>query len=290
VAVVLATRRSPLALAQTELVADDLRASGEEVSLLPITTTGDRWSATGGEVPGKGVFVKELEQALLDGAADLAVHSAKDVPADLPEGLALLGVGARADARDVVVGAPGGLLGLPLGARIATGSPRRAAQIAEARPDLAVVDIRGNVGTRITKLRDGHADALVLAAAGLERLQRDDVARAPLPVQLCTPAPGQGYLALEGRVDDGRVAGLLARITADADRTCLDIERGVLSALGGGCRTAVGAYCEPTAAGLWRLTVYERREGSALGSRVQVEGGEPGALIREATAAVRAAA
>ena len=287
-AIVLATRRSALALAQAELVAGRLRAEGHEVDLLPLTTTGDRWSASGesGD-PDKGMFVKELEQALLDGRADLAVHSAKDLPEELPADLALLGVSERADARDVVVGAPGGVLGLPPGARVATGSPRRAAQIAEVRPDVAIVDIRGNVPTRLDKLAAGAADALVLAAAGLDRLGRADVRRAALPVDICTPAPGQGYLALEGRVDDTHAAEVAAALTSEIDRVCLDAERAVLRAVGGGCRSALGAHCAPLEGGEYALRVYLREEGRRLGERAAVDGGDPADLAVSAVAQLR---
>ena len=256
-----------------------------DVELLPLTTAGDRWSADGDAAPpDKGMFVKELERALLDGAADLAVHSAKDIPAEMPDGLGLVGISPRADARDVVVGAPGGLLALPPGARVGTGSPRRAAQIEEARPDIEIVDIRGNVPTRLEKLASGSADALVIAAAGLDRLGRDDVARAPLPVDLSTPAPGQGYLALQGRLDDREMTDLGAALTDDVDRACLEAERAVLVAVGGGCRSAVGAHCAPLADGGYSLAVYVRHEGASVGVRTVVEGQIATALAAEAIA------
>lgn len=285
-AIVLATRRSELAVAQTTLVADRIRALGYDVELLPLTTTGDRWSANGDSAaPDKGMFVKELERALLDGQAHLAVHSAKDIPAEMPDGLGLLGVPPRADARDVVIGAPGGVLALPPGARVATGSPRRAAQIEEARPDLEIVDIRGNVPTRLRKLADGAADALVIAAAGLDRLGLDDVARAPLPVELSTPAPGQGYLALQGRLDDPKAAELGESLSTAEDRACLEAERAVLIAVGGGCQSAVGAYCAalPDDGG-YSLTVYVRPDGTTIGVRAAVEGDDAEVLAAEAVA------
>ncbi|MBJ7457195.1 MAG: hydroxymethylbilane synthase, partial [Thermoleophilia bacterium] len=248
---VLATRRSPLALAQTEFVAAALTAAGHEVELLPLTTTGDRWSASGtGAAPDKGLFVKELEEALLDGRAHLAVHSAKDLPGELPAGLAVLAVPAREDARDVLVGPPGGLAGLPAGATVATGSPRRAAQVLAARPDLRVVPIRGNVGTRLDKLARGDADALVIAAAGLRRLGLTPDGTTPLPVEISTPAPGQGLLALQGRADDPETAAAVAVLDDPAAHACLRAERALLAALGGGCLQPVGAYCAPHGEGL----------------------------------------
>ncbi len=168
-------------------------------------------------MPDKGLFVKELEEALRDGRAHLAVHSAKDLPGELPAGLAILAVPPREDPRDVVVGPFGGLGGLTAGATVATGSARRAAQILEARPDLDIVPIRGNVGTRLEKLEAGHADAIILAAAGLRRLGLDPEGAAPLPVDVSTPAPGQGLLAVEGRDDDPDLARAVAALD-DAGR------------------------------------------------------------------------
>ena len=261
---ILATRRSPLALAQTELVAAALRAAGHETELLPLTTTGDRWSAAGtGEAPDKGLFVKELEEALIAGRAHLAVHSAKDLPAELPDGLAVLAVPAREDPRDVLVGPPGGLAALPEGARVATGSPRRAAQILAARPGLVVVPIRGNVGTRLGKLARGDAEALVLAAAGLRRLGLSPAGAEPLSIDLSTPAPGQGLLAVEGRAGDAAVARAVSVLDDAAAHACLRAERAFLSAVGGGCLAPVGALCEPVDGGL-RLTAFV---GSADGTR-----------------------
>jgi len=186
VRVTVATRRSPLALA----------LHGHEAPLLEVTTSGDRWSLAGAAArPGmdvKGMFVKELEEALLAGRADIAVHSAKDLPGDLPAGLAVIATPRREDPGDVLVGAAGGLDALPPGARVGTTSPRRRAQVLAARPVLQVVEVRGNVDTRLAKLDAGEVDALVLAAAGLRRLGivRDDAC--PLPLDVCLPAAGQG--------------------------------------------------------------------------------------------------
>ncbi|MEQ9336372.1 MAG: hydroxymethylbilane synthase [Miltoncostaeaceae bacterium] len=262
---VIATRRSPLALTQTALVADALTTLGHDVSTLEITTTGDRWSAEdGGEPPTRGLFVKELELALLDGRAHLAVHSAKDLPADLPDGLAVVAVPARDDPRDVLVGSPEGLAGLPAGATVGTGSPRRAAQLRAARHHVDLVPIRGNVGTRLDKLDDVGLDALVLAAAGLNRLgiRRGDVV--PLEPVVCTPAPGQGLLAIEALAGSAAAAAL-----ADLDdrhaHTCLLAERRLLSALGGGCMQPIGALAVAAPAdGLLQLTAFA---GSADGQR-----------------------
>jgi len=244
VRLVLATRRSPLALAQTGLVADALRAGGHEVELLPLVTSGDRWSQ--GQAPAtKGLFVKELEEALLDGRADLAVHSAKDLPGELPPGLAVLAVPPRADPRDVLVGPEAGLAGLPEGARVATGSPRRRVQLRAARPDLVLAEIRGNVGTRLEKLAAGQADALVLAAAGLARLGLSPPGVTALPVEVCTPAPGQGALAVEGRANRDDLGAVVAALDDPDAHRCLLAERAALARVGGGCMAPVGALCRP---------------------------------------------
>jgi len=230
---------------------------------LELVTAGDRWSAGGGPAPDKGLFVKELEEALLDGRADLAVHSAKDLPGDLPAGLGILAVPPRADPRDVVVGPPGGLAGLPAGARVATGSPRRAAQ---------VVGIRGNVDTRLRKLADGGAEALVLAAAGLERLGLAPEGAEPLAVADCTPAPGQGLLALEGRLDRPELAAALAPLDDPLAHVCLRAERALLAALGGGCMTPVGALCEAGGDGRLAMVAFAGAADGSRGERVRAEG------------------
>ncbi len=246
--ITVATRRSPLALAQSRAVATALEAAGHEAPLLEITTTGDRWSLAGsGAQPGmdvKGMFVKELEEALLDGRADIAVHSAKDLPGEMPAGLAVIATPRREDPADVLVGSPDGLLGLAAGARVGTTSPRRRAQVLAARPDLEVVEVRGNVDTRLARLDAGEVDALVLASAGLNRLGivRPDATR--LPVGVCLPAAGQGIVAIEGRDADHDVRAACAVIDDTASRACLAAERAFLARLGGGCSVPAGALCE----------------------------------------------
>ena len=205
------TRGSALALAQSAAVAELLDADTE---LVEIRTSGDEGGRRPPETQDKSRFVKEIEEALLAGEVDLAIHSAKDVPGQLPEGLAIVGVPAREDARDALVGAPS-LDDLPEGAVIGTSSLRRRAQLLAARPDLRVEELRGNVDTRLRKLAEGEYDAVVLALAGLTRLGRLE-GTAPIDVGLLTPAPGQGCLALEARRDDSRAAELAAAVT-DAD-------------------------------------------------------------------------
>jgi hydroxymethylbilane synthase len=233
--------------------------------------------------------VKELEEALLDGRAHLAVHSAKDLPGELPAGLAVLAVPAREDARDVLVGPTGGLAALPAGATVATGSPRRAAQVLAARPDLRVVPIRGNVGTRLDKLARGDADALVIAAAGLRRLGLTPDGTTPLPVEISTPAPGQGLLALQGRADDPETAAAVAVLDDPAAHACLHAERALLAALGGGCLQPVGAYCAPHGGGL-RIVAFAGSDDGERGERVVRDGAidDPIALGRDAAAALAA--
>jgi hydroxymethylbilane synthase len=238
-----------------------------EIELVPIRTSGDE--GRGAAAPGdKSRFVKEIEEALLRVDVDLAVHSAKDVPAELPEGLAIVGVPQRADARDAVCGARS-LDALAEGARVGTASLRRRAQILARRPDLSVEDLRGNVDTRLRRLGEGRYDAIVLAAAGLERLGRPGEG-APVPTAELVPAAGQGCLALEARADDRRVAELAARVTDRGSLARLTAERTVVQALDATCRTPVAAYAEANAdemrlvafAGLPDGTVWVRDEVS----------------------------
>jgi hydroxymethylbilane synthase len=227
------TRGSALALAQSGHVGDQLTELGAEVELVSITTSGDKGAVT----EDKSRFVKEIEEALLAGEVDLAVHSAKDVPGLLPDGLAIVGVPERADPRDALCGAK--VLGdLEAGARVGTSSLRRQAQLLAARPDLDVAELRGNVDTRLRKLADGDYDAIVLAAAGLERLDR---ATEGNPIDI-TPAPGQGCLALEARADDNAIRELTGKLTDRDALIALTAERAVVSALDATCHTPVAAY------------------------------------------------
>jgi hydroxymethylbilane synthase len=241
----LATRGSTLAIIQAQLVADALalRYPEHEFTLTPLTTHGDRYPAMRlSDSPREGVFVKDLEQALLDGRAELAVHSAKDLPTLPTSGLTLAAFLPREDARDVLVARrPGTLAQLPPGARIGTGSPRRAAQIAAVRPDLQAVEIRGNVDTRLRRLREGAADALVLAAAGLARLGRLGEAHELLSFDVMLPAPGQGALAIQA-LEGSEAAALAAVIDDAATSRAVRAERALLRRLGGGCLSALGAY------------------------------------------------
>ncbi len=230
------SRGSALALAQAEHVADLVGSAADaEVEVVPIATSGDR----GAPVGDKSRWVKELEAALLAGEIDVAVHSAKDVPIELPDGLALVAVPERVDARDALCGAAS-LDALPEGARVGTSSLRRAAGLRALRPDLDVVALRGNVDTRLRKLADGDCDAIVLAVAGLLRLGRVDAMGAALDALV--PAPGQGTLVLEARAGDATVRAMTATVEDPHAAACLAAERALARALGASCHTPLGAH------------------------------------------------
>jgi hydroxymethylbilane synthase len=236
------TRRSALALAQAKQLSELL--GGCEV--VPITTRGDQ----GAGEEDKSRWVAELEQALVSGEIDLAVHSAKDVPGELAAGLSLLGAPVRAAPEDVICGAPG-LDALRDGARVGTSSIRRMAQLRAVREDLDVVAVRGNVDTRLRKLADGEQglDAIVLARAGLQRLGRESEVGGALELSRFVPAPGQGVLALEGRSDNARASDAASAVTDLSTFACLRAERALASALAASCHTPLGALAEPAAAG-----------------------------------------
>lgn len=238
------TRGSALALAQAGKVADTIRAAGCPVELVVVRTTGDESSAPVAEL-GVGVFVSALRDALARGEVDFAVHSYKDLPTAPDPRLTLAAVPVREDPRDALVARDGLVLGaLPAGARVGTGSPRRAAQLNALGLGLEVVPIRGNVGTRIQKVRDGELDAVVLARAGLARLGRlDEVTEALDPLQML-PAPAQGALACECRADDLDTAHRLGALNDPATRSAVTAERAMLAALEAGCSAPVGALAE----------------------------------------------
>jgi len=242
------TRGSGLALAQTELVRDRLVAAhpGLQVEIVKITTAGDKdLDRPLHQLGGKGVFTKELDDALLENRIDCAVHSLKDVPTELPEGLVLGAIGHRATPFDVLVTNDGMILDeLPEGAKVGTSSLRRKAQLLLYRDDLAVVDVRGNVETRLKKLDEGKLDALVLAAAGLERLGLQDRVSEILTQDVMIPAPGQGILAVAIRVGDSKTQRFIDVFEDPNARAAGACERGFLAALGGGCQAPAGALAE----------------------------------------------
>jgi len=262
------SRGSQLALWQANHIATQLRANGHEVEIEIIRTTGDRMQEPGFVVPlgldGKGIFIKEIEEALAAGRIDLAVHSLKDLPTELDARFTLAAIPPRADARDAFVCEPyWALHTLPHAARIGTTSPRRRAQLLALRPDLQFVALRGNVDTRLRKLEEGACDALVLACAGLDRLGRTESVHQRFDIDEMTPAPGQGALALETRSpnhpldtdDPTRDAGIFAAISALDDagtRFAVAAERAFLGAMGGGCEMPLGAHCLTTGHG-WSL-------------------------------------
>jgi hydroxymethylbilane synthase len=250
----IATRKSALALWQAEHVAGLLRAThpGLRVELIPLSTRGDEvLDRPLAAIGGKGLFLKELETAMLEGRADLAVHSLKDVPAELEPGFVLPAILPRADAADAFVSNDyANLMALPQGARVGTSSLRRQAQLRAMRPDLSLLDLRGNVGTRLQKLDSGHYEAILLACAGLERLGLHDRIRSRLAAPTWLPAPGQAAIAIEARADQPAVLDLLG-VLDDADtRLAVTAERAMNHVLGGSCTVPVGAWCTVTERGL----------------------------------------
>ncbi len=306
----LGSRGSKLALWQAHHVAGLLRGAwrGLEVEITIIATEGDQRADAPLTAGSPGVFVKEIEAALLRETIDLGVHSMKDLPTEVPKGLAIAAVPPRHDPRDALVCSRARRIeDLPERALVATGSPRRRSQLAHARPDLRFTAVRGNVDTRLAKLARGEFDALVLAVAGIERLGLTEVPYAPIPVSLSLPAPGQGALALEIRAEDAASRDLVRRLDDAEAGSCVAAERSFLASLGAGCLAPAGAIA--TRAGD-RLTIEAmvgtvdgRRQvrdrlagpaadpialGAALARRMLVAGGE--SILREARGAAGPAA
>ncbi len=242
----IATRQSPLALWQAEHIRARLEALHADltVELVTFVTQGDKILDTPlAKIGGKGLFVKELEAALLDGRADLAVHSMKDVPMALPEGLTLAVICEREDPLDAFVSnAYASFDDLPQGAKVGTSSLRRKCQILKARPDLEIIDLRGNVGTRLSKLDAGNYDAIILASAGLKRLELADRIRHTLDPVVSLPAVGQGALGLECREDDQAVLDLILPLMHDESNVCVRAERAFNAYLEGGCQVPIAGY------------------------------------------------
>jgi len=302
----IATRKSPLALWQAERVSHLLAARGEPAELVRITTTGDRIQDRPlAEAGGKGLFVKELEEAMRDGRADLAVHSAKDVPYDLPEGFALCAFPVREDPRDALV-APRSRTWekLPRGARVGTSSLRRAVQLLAVRPDLAIVPVRGNVQTRLSKAvpalsggmrreparRDpqGPLDAVVLALAGLRRLGLEEHVTQVLPVELSLPAAGQGALAVEA-LRGSRAESAAAPLDDAVTSRCVRAERAVLAKLAGGCTVPLAAHAVEIGPGILHLRAAlggPDAQGGVRMVRAEARGTDPDALGAQVAAAL----
>jgi hydroxymethylbilane synthase len=270
-----------LALWQAEHVQSRLTALGHEVAIQVITTTGDRIQDRRLEaVGGKGAFLKEIEEALLAGQVDLAVHSLKDVPTALPDGLHLVALLERADPRDALLSTGARLRELPTGARIGTTSLRRRAQLLALRPDLDVQDLRGNVDTRIRRLREGLFDAILLARAGLVRLGREGEVTEVLEPEVLLPAPGQGAIAIECRRGDASTAAAVAPLHHEATARAVTAERAFLAALHGGCNVPLGAHAavgDGDGDALRLSALVAREDGSSM-VRGERQGKDPVAL------------
>jgi len=280
---VIATRGSELALWQAHHVEGRLIALGHTIELRVIKTTGDKiLDRPLAEVGGKGLFVKEIEQALLDRSADLAVHSMKDVPADLAPGLTMAAVSEREDVRDALVSRGGTTFAeLPAGARVGTSSLRRVCQLRALRGDLEFIPLRGNVPTRIDKVTSGQVDAAVLAAAGLRRLGRADAISELFDPAHIIPAGGQGALGIETRAgDDEIIAEVRRALHHEADAGCVAAERALLARLGGGCQTPLAAHARLIDPGTLELrALVGRPDGSQLLRAERVgAAGDPAAL------------
>ena len=262
------TRESPLALWQAQFVRGRLQNAhpGLNVGIKTVKTIADRFQQKSlAEMGGKGMFIKELEQALLNGDADLAVHSMKDVTVDLPAGLSIPAIMQREDPRDVLISNRySSLAELPAGAVIGTSSLRRQCQLNAAFPGLALRDIRGNVGSRLQKLDDGAYDALVLAAAGMKRLGQEDRISAYLDVDVMLPAIGQGALGIETREDDPRVLQLVRPLNHESTWLCVSAERALSTRLYGGCLLPVAAYAETSGAVLSMDALVGYPDGSRV--------------------------
>ena len=247
--IIIGSRGSKLALYQSNLVKSLLEQAepGLTCEVRIIHTKGDKiLDVALSKIGDKGLFTKELERALLDGEVDLCVHSTKDMPTALPEGLAIMGMPKRANAQDAIISGTPGLTvdSLPQGARVATGSLRRVAQLLRCRPDIEACEIRGNVDSRVKRVLDGEFDAGILAAAGVERLGLQDAVSGNIPTDVLIPAAGQGAIAIEARQNDAEIAALLEKITDRDTLLAVTAERFVLGALEGGCQVPMGIHAE----------------------------------------------
>ena len=239
------TRGSALALWQARSIARALReATGVEPEIVIIKTSGDKFQQTSfSQIGTKGIFIKELEDALLEARIDLAVHSMKDVPTEMPEGLTIAAIGKREDVRDALISSSGATLALlPQGARVGTSSLRRQSQLLYARRDLRMLELRGNVDTRIEKLKRGDYDAIVLAKAGLDRLGLSGNISQVLPHDVSLPAAGQGAIGIEARTGDAETLRALTALEDAETRSAVTAERAALAGLGGGCQVPIGAW------------------------------------------------
>lgn len=294
------SRGSELALWQANHIAALLRGQGHTVEIEIIKTTGDRLQeVTFAQVGSKGMFTKEIEEALAEGRVDLAVHSLKDLPTELPTPFALAATPPRVDPRDAFVSVNHMRLAeLPKGARIGTSSQRRRAQLKALRPDLEIVEFRGNVDTRLRKLAEGQVEAILLAAAGLERLGKTDWLRERLDPKDFCPAAGQGCLGIETRKDDGATLSAVSFLNHSDTRFAVTAERAALAALGGGCQVPIGVHCRPcigserVEAGIWDeifgvVASPETGEVVRVRTRAPRDGADPTALGQRVVAMLR---
>jgi hydroxymethylbilane synthase len=291
---IIGTRGSALARWQADHVAEKIREGFPELDpeLRPIKTQGDKiLDVPLAKVGGKGLFVKEIEEALLRGEVDLAVHSIKDVPVELPQGLILAAIPRREDPRDALIGPTGGLAALPDGARVGTSSLRRRCQVLHHRPDLQVLDLRGNVDTRLTKLATGCFDAIILAAAGMVRLGYASRITEFLPLEVSLPAVGQGALGIEIRIDNEEIRRVVEILHDEETARCVRAERALLARLGGGCQVPVAAHATREGHGLrleglighpsgtplirrWALGIDPEEIGRSLAEELLAAGGD----------------
>jgi hydroxymethylbilane synthase len=265
--IVIGSRGSALALTQTNWVAEQIRRynPGVRIRVEIIKTSGDRILDTPlSRIGDKGLFVKELEVALLESRVDVAVHSMKDLPTDMPDGLCIAAVPEREEQCDVLVSAHSCLDHLPEGARVGSGSLRRRAQILSYRSDLQMLELRGNLDTRLKKLDSGEYDAIILACAGLHRLGLSGRVTEKLPFAICVPAVGQGALAIQSRSDDERVKAILAPLENAAARVEVTAERALMSALDGGCQTPIGGAASVNDGELHLCAIVASTDGSTI--------------------------
>jgi hydroxymethylbilane synthase len=264
----IATRQSPLALWQANHVKAELEAAHPQlrIELITFTTQGDKILDTPlAKIGGKGLFVKELEHAILEGRADIAVHSMKDVPMHFPEGLGLLAIGKREDPHDAFVSNHyASLASLPAGAIVGTSSLRRQCQLKHTRPDLVLKDLRGNVNTRLNKLDQGEYDALILASAGLKRLGFGQRIKENIASPISLPAVGQGALGIEGRLNDDAIAKLVAVLNDHETDLCVTAERALNTQLQGGCQVPIAAYAKHQGEKLWLRALVGSLDGKTL--------------------------
>lgn len=264
----IATRQSPLAMWQAIYVKTQLEQAYPDlvVELVPMVTKGDIILDTPlAKVGGKGLFVKELELALLEGRADIAVHSMKDVPVEFPEGLGLVTICEREDPRDAFVSNQySSLEQLPIGSIVGTSSLRRQCQLKERRPDLQIRDLRGNVGTRLSKLDNGEYDAIILAVAGLKRLGLEDRIRQAMAPEISLPAVGQGAVGIECRLSDSRTQALLTALNHSATAVCVEAERAMNMRLEGGCQVPIGSYAIWQGQQLWLRALVGAPDGRTM--------------------------